>query len=138
MISLWSQKLGIMIIVLLVGIGIGGIVVYKYKPHLMTQTQTIVKNVMQDHIITVTKTIVQPNGTKEIDTTITDNSIHTDNSNITIIKAPNWHVGLGASTEIDLSPVYSLQIEKRIAGPLFIGARAETKGTIGITIGIEF
>ena len=133
-----KQQIVIYGVIAIVAAASGALAVYRWKPRIVTQTQIVTQNTVQDHIVTVTKEVVQPNGAKEIDTTITNNTVQVTHSDDTVTKAPMWHVDLGVNTGINLLPSYSLQVERRIAGPLWIGARAETRGAVGVVIGLEF
>lgn len=56
---------------------------------------------------------------------------------------PQWHIS--ASVGVDMqnlltsSPVvYGAQVERRIVGPVFLGARADSNGVVSAVIGVEF
>lgn len=99
-----------------------------YKPPQASTAQT------QTRTRTITR-IVERNGVKE---TIIES---TDNSTKTVQKTakPQWLVGAGASYSFaDLKPVYEIQASRRILGPVFIGLKADTNATIGLTAIMEF
>lgn len=133
-----QQNITVMIITLMVGMLCGGYLVYRYKPRTVTQEKIVTQNTVQDHIVTVIKTVKEPAGTVTTTETVTDTTVHTNSAVDTKTKAPLWHVSLGAATGISFVPEYHAQVERRLAGPLFVGASASTNGTLGISMGIEF
>ena len=131
-----KQILIINCVILIVGAALGGALVYKSKAKPTSSVQT--KTLVQNHVVTVTKTVIAPNGAREIDQTITDNTVHDIIQDKINNKVPQWHVSLGASVDGKLLPSYNLQVERRLIGPLFIGARVETRGALGLVIAVEF
>jgi hypothetical protein len=123
---------------LIIGLLLGGVGVYHYKPRTVTKTEVVTQQVVQNHIVTVVKTVIAPNGLKTETETITDNTVHTEKEDEVKIKEPLWHVSAGVQTGLQFIPSYSLQVERRIVGPLFIGARGATDGVVGFTLGLEF
>lgn len=103
----------------------------------------IVKTEIKDRVITkyqvVTqvKEIVRPDGTKVIDTVTTDNSVRAENreSSVSVVKkAPDWIVSGGASFD----RAYTAQVYRRILGPVFVGASADTSGRVFGLVSVEF
>lgn len=133
-----NNNILIPLIALIVGLLVGAGVIYKYKPRVVTETQVVSKDVVHNQIVTVTKVIKQKDGSEVSTTTATDTSVKVDNTVSKDIKAPNYHVTAGYDIGFTAVPSYSLQVEKRIAGPLFLGARAETRGAVGVVLGLEF
>jgi hypothetical protein len=123
---------------LIIGLLVGACLTYKYKPRTVTKTEVVTQQVVQNHIVTIVKTVTAPNGSKTETETITDNTVHTEKEDKVKIKEPLWHVSAGVQTGLQFIPSYSLQVERRIAGPLFIGARGATDGVVGFTLGLEF
>lgn len=126
------------IIALVIGMLIGAGLIYKYKPRTVTETQVVTKDVIHNQILTVTKFVKQKDGTEVGTTTTTDTSTSTGTSVSKDIKAPNYHVSVGANIAFDAVPSYSVQVEKRVFGPVFVGVRGETRGAVGAMIGLEF
>jgi len=83
-----KQQIVIYGVIAIVAAASGALAVYRWKPRIVTQTQIVTQNTVQDHIVTVTKEVVQPNGAKEIDTTITNNTVQVTHSDDTVTKAP--------------------------------------------------
>ncbi len=52
----------------------------------------------------------------------------------------NWRVGVlvGSETKWPLVPVYGAQAERRLFGPVVVGAWGLTNGTVGLSAGLEF
>lgn len=52
---------------------------------------------------------------------------------------PDWRVGGLVGLELDAgAPVYGLQLERRILGPIHVGAWAMTSGAVGLAITVAF
>lgn len=107
-----------------------------------TKTVEVEKDVTHTDVQTVTHTVTRPNG--EIDSTITivDHTQKVDTSSKTVVLAPvppNWLVSATATTGLkSIEPVYGVNVNRRILGPLFIGGLADTKGNVGVSLGMEF
>jgi hypothetical protein len=104
------------------------------------ETKEVEKEVIKRDVVTVTKEVIKPDGTKETITTSTDKSQSVADKSISIAKAaPQWHFSGGVSRASLVSEnVYSLTVERRILGPVYLGITANTEKTIGILIGAEF
>ena len=117
--------------IFLVALALGAFLDRKFT---VQQVKTEVKEVVQNHDITVTREVVRPDGTKEVDTTVTDTSKKTEQLSKTDPKPlPNWMVGVGYTS----THTYEAYINRRIAGPIFLGAKA-APGQLGVTISVEF
>ena len=118
---------------LLLGAGAGTFLFPQTK-----EKQVEVEKVVKD-VVTVTKIITRPDGSKEEVITVVDKTKENKTNTITK-KAANWHVS--ASAKSKLWPVqidtYTIQVEKRIIGDLFLGVTGSTDKTVGLTIGMEF
>jgi hypothetical protein len=112
------------------------------------KTVEVVKTVetVKHDTVTVTKQIKKPDGTTETDTTTTDKDIETSKTNIaesssetiTNVK-PQWKAtGLLGYNVSTFEKVYGAEIERRIIGPIFVGAWANTQRTGGVSVSIEF
>jgi hypothetical protein len=149
MIQLESWQKILLAILLAFGVGYGsGRYVQPAKVEIKTQEVIKEVEVVKHDTITVTKEIKKPDGTTEIDTTITDKDVETTTiadvkkteETITNLK-PQWNVrGLvGVSSFNFANPmVYGLNIERRIIGPIFVGAWGTTDKSAGLSIGLEF
>jgi len=112
------------------------------------KTETVIKTVTVNHVdtVTVVKEITKPDGTKEKTTTTTDKSkidTNTDSDTKTSIvitnQKPQWKVSALLTTKQgSFGPVYGAMVERRILGPIFAGAFANTDKAVGLTVGLEF
>jgi hypothetical protein len=129
------------IIALIVGLLLGGGLGTFLFPQIKTKEVQVEKEVVVKDIVTVTKVITKPDGTKEEVTTTTDKTKENkqNTSTKTVAKA-NWHTSISAKSK--LTPVqidiYTIQVEKRILGDVFIGAVISSDKTVGISLGLEF
>ena len=95
--------------------------------------------VIKNHVVTVIKEVIRPDGSKEVDTIIKDDSVKKDTKTVTApIKAPNWVISGGAGAGLNLQPFYVLQVQKRLLGPVILGIQGATNGTVTILAGVEF
>lgn len=129
------------ILVILAVIITAGVTRY-YFPQVEYKNVEVVKEVVKNDIRTIVRTVERPDGTKETTTDTTDRSTRRETTkNETIIAAkPQWMVGVGAGTKFDDRGlvVYDLQVQRRIVGPFYLGARAATDKSVGVSIGMEF
>jgi hypothetical protein len=110
----------------------------------VTQIQKV--DVVHTNVVTITKTIKQPNGTIETDTTTVDKSVDQTNTNTTSETSktvtrdnPQWHVSGDFSSSSSLPYyIYGAKIERRILGPIFLGAFGNANRQFGASIGLEF
>lgn len=104
----------------------------------ISEQKTITKN----RIITVTKEITRPDGTKETDTTTTDNSIKKEIEKtiqeVSKSRGAIWMVSAGAAIGTDLMPSYKAQIDRQILGPIWVGIYATTHKEAGLSLGVQF
>ena len=95
--------------------------------------------VIQKDIVTETKEIVRPDGTKEIITVVTDKSQEKKESlKVTAIAKSNYHVSVAALTPNVKDIYYQIQVEKRVLGDIHVGLLANTNGSYGLSLGYEF
>lgn len=114
---------------LLIGYGVGR---YVQPAQVVTKTQVV--TVEHTHTVTIT----EPNGTTTI---TTDTGIVTKEKDKTAVtdNKPQWKVsGLAAVNPNTVGMVYGAQVERRILGPIYVGAFGLTNSTFGINLGIEF
>jgi len=104
------------------------------------KTQVVEKEVIKKDIQTVVKEIVRADGTKETVTTIVDNSTESSSRTVQAPALPKkWKVGATVDKSSILgTPVYGVQIDRRIIGPVFAGIKVNTDKQIGIGISVEF
>lgn len=113
-----------------------------YFPQVEVKNTEVVKEVVRNDIKTVVREVVRQDGSKEIITEIVDKSTKKETSTSeTIIASKNqWMVAVGANLKLSNKDliVYDLQVQRRILGPFFLGARGTTDQSVGVSIGMEF
>jgi len=105
-----------------------------------TETKVVEKEVVKRDVVTVTKEVVRPDGTKETITTSTDKSQSVaDKASSVATAVPQWHVSAALKRESLTGPdIYALTIERRMLGPVHAGITVDTKQTVGLVVGMEF
>lgn len=100
----------------------------------------VYKEKSQNDVKTIIKEIIRPDGSKEIITDITDkSSTNKDKTSTKIIAKNDWHISAsGSRTFTDSSMTYSLQVERRVIGDVFLGATVNTEKQVGLTVGIDW
>jgi hypothetical protein len=127
-------KIAILIVSFIVGAGLG---YYLKKPQTI-EKQTEIEVVKKD-VVTVVKEITKPDGSKEIVTTTTDRSQENRAKDKVIKTQPKRDWKISASVEKnDKREFYGLGIEKRIFDNIWVGVKANTDKSVGITVGVEF
>lgn len=125
------------LICLLLGGGLGTLLF----PQTKEKVVEVEKEVVVKDVVTVTRIVTRPDGTKEELVTVTDKTKENKQSTSTkTVAKSTWHASIGAKSKIDRLQVdlYTIQIEKRILGDLFIGVTGSTDKTVGLTVGMEF
>jgi len=133
-------------------VGIGAVILlalgflggrYVAPPKEVIKTEVQEKEVIKKDVVTVTKVITRPDGTKEEVTTTTDKSQERKNKTTEILAKTGaekqWHISAGLErASLTSANIYSLQVERRILGPFSAGLRANSERTLGVVIGAEF
>lgn len=121
---------------------IGGAIAYKLLPaKIEVKTEIKEHEVTQNHIVTVTHEVTKPDGTKEIITTTTDNSVEHKDKQIEIQKSSpkDWFLTAGVAREsLTSDNIYQISVNRRILGPLYIGGSFNTEKQLGLNLGMEF
>ena len=108
------------------------------------KTVTVEKQVVVEHKDVVTKTVEtkKPDGTITTTTIVQDKSTtdtKSDTKDATVFAKPSYKVdGLIGYSWKDARQVYGAQIQKRFAGPVYLGAWGLNNGSVGVSVGIEF
>jgi len=133
-------KLNLLIIALIVGaLGYG---IGRYATP--NETIEVEKIVEKEHTeeIKEKRTIKKPDGTiieEEITKDITDKESSKDSTVVTIGKKPDWFIAGGYGLN---KTAYSLEVNRRVLAPVFVGVQAiyspEEKITALIKVGYEF
>lgn len=124
-------------ICLLLGLGLGS----QLFPKIEEKTVEIEKEKIVKDVVTVTKIITKPDGTKEEVTVVTDKSKESKEiKNTKIVSKPDWHVSASAKTKsIQMNDlVYSVQVERRILGDIYLGVVGSSDKSAGLSVGFEF
>ena len=111
--------------------------------HETVKTVNVDHDVVHDQIVTVTKTIKQPTGVVETDTTVTDSKTSDDtDTKTTVAPSPTpskkWIVSGTYGMGINSIPAYGVEVQYRLIGPVIVGVQGDTSARGLVTLGIEF
>jgi len=111
-----------------------------YFPSIQTKTVVTEKEVIHNDIQTVTKVVKMPSGETDTITTVIDHTQKTEtNTQLSIQLNPkNWIVSGTVQTDYHFLPYYGAQVQRRILGPILVGALLNTRGEVGLSLGFEF
>lgn len=119
-----------------------GYAVCKYSSPTKIITIEKEKTVENRNVVTRTTEKKNPDGSSTTTTVIKDRTIvDSETDKMTVIKNDKAQLKIDALLGYDTKnkeQVYGLQVQKRFAGPVFVGAWGTTQGTLGISAGIEF
>lgn len=136
-------------VALVVGYGVGR---YLQPAEIRVKKEQVIKEVevVRKDIVIVEHEVKRPDGTTTIERRTEDRSVertdtNTQNKEETRIvnTKPQWKIqgGIGmnySSAQLDsLKPIYSVGVERRILGPIFVGIQANTDKYIGFTASWE-
>lgn len=143
--SNWQQIL--LSILVAAGLGYAG-GRYVQPAKVVTQIKEVVKTVeiVKHDTTTITKEVKHPDGTTETDTTVVNHDIDMSHSNTsnTISKVtenlkPQWKAtALAGYNFSSFEKVYGAEIDRRIIGPIFVGAWGNSNHTGGLSVSVEF
>lgn len=137
-------------LVVLVAMALGAYLTRQFAPREVDKTQIVNHDVVHDHVVTVTKEITNKDGTKEVDTTTTEDKAQTNNQVKSVIDSKpdpvsksQWFVTAGAGLDFSkvenfTNPIYQASVNRRILGPIYLGAYGNTKSQVGLQVGLEF
>lgn len=129
-------------IVVVITAVLSAVITKYYFPKLQMQTVEVEKEVIKNNIVTVTKVVKDKDGNETTETTVVDKSTtkNTDSKVVSIAASKDWMISASAQTDFKegLKPVYGLQVQRRILGPFYLGATANTDRAIGVSVGFEF
>lgn len=104
--------------------------------------------VTKKNVVVVTHEEKRPDGTVITDTRTVDTSTEATNRNSTSKEStvvtnlkPQWKVGGAAGVkynEVRMEAVYTIGVERRILGPIFVGAYGRTDKEVGLSVSVEF
>jgi hypothetical protein len=136
--------------IVIVAMAAGAALTRQFAPREVIKTQLVDHDVIKDHVVTVTKEIVNKDGSKEIDTTVVDDKKENDVKKETVVDSkpipqlkPQWFVTAGAGLDVTslgnmANPVYSGSVNRRILGPIYLGVWGNTRSQVGVQLGLEF
>lgn len=130
----------IIILLIVVAVVSAGVTRYFFPQIEFKNTETV-KEVVRNDIRTIIRTVERPDGTKETVEEVVDRSTRreTSTSETLIAAKKQWMFDIGARSKVtELNVVYDLQVQRRILGPFFLGAKASTDQSVGVSIGMEF
>ncbi len=116
---------------------LSGALVKNYWP--TSKIVEVDKTSTKTDVVTVIHTVTTPSGVTDSTTTITDHTkkIEVD-SKPTLNLSPEWIISGTYSTNIhNLQPIYGLEVQRTILGPLVFSALLNTKGDIGLGLGLK-
>jgi hypothetical protein len=104
------------------------------------KTVEVEKEVQSNNVVTVTREVIKPDGTKVLESTVTDKTkLLKEASKVVVVGKPNWHISGGVERNGLTAPnVYSLQVERRVLGELFLGVKASSDSSVGVVVGYSF
>ncbi len=138
-----NLKLVLIIVIISAAIGAGLTRVFWQQ----TKTEIVEHEVTKDRIITVTKEVHRPDGTRESTTSRAEEIVRVVDSRTTVVqtaKPPDW--GLNLSAAARGTPQYRVELQRRILGPVHAGIWYEPLGefgtprgeNLGLSLRIEF
>jgi hypothetical protein len=104
----------------------------------------------RNDVVTRSREISRPDGTKIVRVVTVDKSVSRESGKLeaTITRteekteersAPQWNVrAMAGITFGDAAPVYGAGVDRRILGPIFLGAYGFSNGTVGAAIALSF
>ena len=114
-----------------------GLLLHQYGPK---QTVTVEKEVVKDRIVEHIVERKAPDGTTETVTDRTTTSKTESNKTQTQSVPAQYLVQIGVERNL-LAPtadIYKLQVLRRIAGPVWLGASVDSSQRMGVSLGFEF
>jgi hypothetical protein len=119
----------------------GVFVTKNWWPNIQTKTVEVAKEVVHNDVRTIIKTVKLPSGETQTTTETIDHTQRTDTSSKTAQQTsqPNWLAGVSIATDFQhLQPLYGITVDRRLLGPLFVGATLNTAHEVGINLKLEF
>ncbi len=122
----------------------------------VTKTRVVAQRAETKHVVVYRDRVVEPDGTtieREVEradtetreTTRTDSAVDvekaTDSTKVVRAPLPDWRVGALVGAQLRLppeGPIFGAIVERRIAGPLSVGAWGLQTGAAGLVVTLEF
>jgi hypothetical protein len=124
-------------VLILVSAAVGAAVTKSYFP--TVKTETVTQEVIKEKTVTEIRQETRPDGTVVTETVVVEDRDQTKDvkeSKVDASKLPDWMLSVGQS--VSASPVYTMSIQRRILGPVWLGAAANTSKELFVTVGVEF
>jgi hypothetical protein len=119
---------------LLAGLAAGLLAGWYLAPGKVEVRTVTVESKQTDKVIKRIK-VTTPDGTTKTETTVTDKSVVDKNTQHSETPSqPDWLVSVMVHSEGS----YGAQVQRRILGPIWVGAGGNTRGTAFITLGLSF
>lgn len=121
----------------------GALLERQFNKNEVIKTVTVDHEVIKYQVVTVTHEADKPDGTKIIDTTMTDNSEKTTDVVQKIVDAKasqqfGYLAAVGMAVDANGVKTYSLSVDKRLLGPVTLGVFGSTCSELGLRIGVMF
>lgn len=135
---------GRLVIVGALGCAIAGALVDRqFNSREVVKTQVVEHEVVKWHTVRSSHEVTNPDGTKTTDETTVTDGTETDKVVRTIIdqkasEQPQWLVAAAIGLNTENVKFYALSVDRKILGPISIGAFASTNKEVGARVGISF
>lgn len=123
------------------GAAIAAYIVKTYFPAIKTKTEQV--EVVKNNVVTVEKIIRHKDGTVEEVRTVTDKTEKKQETSKIETHNPKDQYLVGVSARVSsiadiASPVYGIQAQRRLVGPLFLGLSVDTELQTVVTLSYSF
>lgn len=115
---------------------IGGAIGYYATPKQIEQVE-VVKEKERVKTVTVTKEITRPDGTKERETSTTEDKKidKSDEKKLVVVNPKDYFITVGFDKTLNPD---LLTVNRRIMGNVFVGAYVNKEKQFGVSVGLEF
>jgi len=127
--------------VTVVAVLLSALATFYFTNNQKTKIETVEKEVIKNNIVTVTREVVNKDGSKTIETVVTDKTQLNATKKETKVMAVVPNYLLNGSYGKDLNnnkDIYSLSIQKRVLPSVLAGVSINTEKQIGLVVGVEF
>lgn len=132
--------------VLLIGVAClagGALIQRQWDGKQTTSVVTKGQDIIHNQIVTRTVVVHTADGTTTSDTTTTDTSIKKSieesiAKTSTPVLSPQWLISAGTSLDTNRTQFYTVQVQRAILGPIFVGIYGTTHKELGVSLGVLF
>lgn len=128
------------IVLLMVGSAIAGaLLTSKYQKSICPPVSDQ-KVITKDQIVTEVHEVIKPDGSKITDTKRTEEFHQEENILIPqVLPSSSWRIngGIGYAFSVQ-SYAYSIQLDRRLIGPVWVGIRGNNLKEVDVMLGVEF